>query len=65
MTDGGAGDGVVSASNSRDIWLPTQSSTLLEFEALTAWGSGASTLKILQNCINPSSAAALYHPFVS
>lgn len=65
LTDGAAGDGVAQAANSRDAWLPTQSSTLLEFEALTAWGAGASTLKILQNCINPANAASLYHAFVN
>ena len=65
MTDGAAGDGVVNASNARDGWLPTQSSTLLEFEALTAWGAGASTLKIIQNCINPANATSLYHAFIN
>ena len=59
MIDGAAGDGVVQAANARDGWLPTQASTLLEFEAVTAWGASASQFKILQNSINPANAASL------
>jgi len=65
MTDGAAGDGVVNAANARDGWLPTQAATLLEFEAVTAWGAGANNLKILQNSINPANPASLYHAFVN
>ena len=65
MNSGGQGDGVINGGSARDLYLPTNSATLLEFEALTAWGAGASTFKILQNCINPANAASLYHPFVN
>ena len=65
MNSGGAGDTVVSGASARDLLLPTNSATLLEFEALTAWGAAAGLLKIIQNCINPANAASIYHPFVN
>ena len=65
MNSGGAGDNKVDGASSRDLLLLTDSATLFEFEALTTYGAGASTLKILLNAINPSSLEALFHPYIS
>ena len=65
MNSGGQGNNTVSGASNRDLYLPTNSATLLEFEALTAWGAAAGLLKIIQNCINPANAASIYHPFIS
>lgn len=65
MNSGGIGDNTVSGASARDLYLPTNSATLLEFEALSAWGASAGLLKIIQNCINPANAASIYHPFVN
>ena len=65
MNSGGLGDNTISGASQRDLLLPTNSATLLEFEALTAWGGSAGLLKIIQNCINPANAASIYHPFVN
>lgn len=65
MNSGGAGGTKVSSSSNRDLLLLTDSATLFEFEALSAYGASASTLKVLLNSINPSSLEALYHPFIS
>ena len=65
MKAGGAGSDIVSSSANRDRLLLTNSGTLLEFEAVTAWGGAVSTLKVITSSIQPSSLEALFHPFVN
>lgn len=65
MNAGGSGDNKVDGAANRDLLLLTDSASLFEFEALSAYGSGAVTLKVLTNAINPSSLEALFHPFIS
>jgi len=65
MNAGSSGNAKVSGGANRDRLLITNDASLFEFEAITAWGATASTLKILWNLINPSSLEALFHPFVN
>lgn len=62
MNDGsGAGDGVVSGSNNRDLWLVTGPGTAFNVEAQN-WGASASALQVVQSIVKPSSPQALYAP---
>ena len=65
ISQGGAGGDKISCSANRDRLLLTDSGTLLEFEAVTAWGGAVGAWKVITNSIQPSSLEALFHPFVN
>lgn len=61
IDDGASGAFVAQAACDRNAWLVTNSATAFNIEAVN-WGSGASSLLILDNIIRPSSPQALYNP---
>lgn len=64
INDGASGNGRADGSSNRDLLLVTGSQTGFNYEATSGWGGGASSLQYIQNSIKPSSAQALYPPFV-
>jgi len=56
-------NGTASTSASRDQFLPTLDSTLLQLRS-TSFGSTAATLEVLSMAVKPTSAAALYAPHI-
>lgn len=64
INDGAQGNAKADGGSNRDLLLVTGSQTGFNYEATSGWGGGASSLQYIQNSIKPSSAQALYPPFV-